>query len=65
MRWEGQMEMLMPSGRWMTITVCSWDKMTDCLKGFTMWRDGFAFEVGAVEPGCSPTERYVYEGAES
>lgn len=39
----------------------SWDKMSYCIKGFTIWRDRTGFEVGATESGCSITERYVYE----
>lgn len=61
MRWEGSFEILQ-NVVWVKASIQSWDKMSDCIKGFTVWRDGFYYEVGAVEPGCSPTERYVYEG---
>ena len=61
MRWEGQIDVLM-FGKWQTRSIASWDKMSDCIKGFTVWQDSFSFEVAAIEPGCSVTERYVYEG---
>lgn len=60
-RWEGQIDVPI-GGRMQTRTIESWDKMTDCLKGFTIWEDRFAFEVGAVDEKVSPTERYVFEG---
>jgi hypothetical protein len=64
MRWEGTIEVDLEGGRKTDRTIASWDTMTACIKGFTMWRDGFGFEVGAIEPGCSPSERYMYETGE-
>lgn len=61
-RWEGQLELMLSDGKFSTRTIESWDKMSDCIKGFTIWQDGGGFDVGAIEPGCSPTERYVFEG---
>lgn len=60
-RWEGQIEEFR-YGKWQVVGIYSWDKMTDCVKGCTIWRDRGAYEAGAVEPGCSKTERFVYEG---
>lgn len=60
-RWEGQIDVMI-GGRMQTRTIESWDKMTDCLKGFTICEDRFSFDVGAVEGKRSATERYVYEG---
>ncbi|MFA7308395.1 MAG: hypothetical protein WC026_17190 [Hyphomicrobium sp.] len=59
-RWEGHIELRM-HGKMQTRSIASWDSMTECLKGFTMWQDGFSFEVGATDDGCSMTERYVLE----
>ena len=59
-RWEGQIE-IKRDGKWSTMAIESYDTMSACIKGFTLWRDGFSFQIGAVEPGCSPTKRYVYE----
>lgn len=61
-RWEGQIDVIDDFGKAQRRSIASWDKMSDCIKGFTMWQDGFSFEVGATEPGCSVSERYVYEG---
>lgn len=64
MRWEGQIEVLLPSGKYMRFSIGSWDRMTDCLKGFAIYQDGFSYEVGAHgdKQLCSPSERYVFEG---
>lgn len=61
MRWEGHIEEFRFE-KWQVVCIHSWDKMTDCVKGCTIWRDGFAYEVGAVEPGQSKSERFFYEG---
>ena len=61
MRWEGFIE-IFRSGSWMKMGIESWDTMSACIKGFTLWQDGFHFEVSAIAEGCSPSERYVYEG---
>jgi hypothetical protein len=64
MRWEGFLELVIEeTGGFLRMSVESWDTMTVCIKGFTLWRGSpGGFEVGAVEPGCSSSERYVYEG---
>ena len=47
---------------WHQRSISSWDPMSACIKGFTVWRDhGAAYEAAAIEPGCSPSERYVFE----
>ena len=47
---------------WQQRSISSWDPMSACIKGFTVWRDhGAAYEAAAIEPGCSPSERYVFE----
>jgi hypothetical protein len=61
-RWEGSIELMVDGGGWLMFGIQSWNSMSKCIKGFTVWRDGPCFDVGAIEPGCSPTERYVYEG---
>lgn len=60
MRWHGSLEILR-HGNWQRAIIESWDKMSNCIKGFTVWQDGGSFELASVEPDCSPSERYVYE----
>jgi hypothetical protein len=52
-RWEGSLELqVAESGGFLRMNVESWDTMTACIRGFTLWRDSpGGFEVGAVEPG--------------
>jgi hypothetical protein len=48
MRWEGWFEREIEPGRWMRQSICSWDTMTDCVRGFEIWQDtGWSWEVGA------------------
>lgn len=61
MRWEGSIEVKIDGGGWLRLSIGSWDTMTACVKGFSVWRDGVGFEVAAAEPGCSSAERYVLE----
>lgn len=60
MRWEGQIS-IWRHGKFSKRGIGSWDSMTDCLKGFTVWEDGFHIEVGAVDEKVAPSERYVCE----
>lgn len=63
MRWEGQFEMRHDSGRWQTHSLGSWNRMTECLRGFSIVQDGWTYEVHAngERDMCSPSERYVLE----
>lgn len=62
MRWEGQIDVFDARfQKWKTHSIGSWDKMTDCTKGFSIWMDQWAYEVGACEPGCKGPERYTLE----
>jgi hypothetical protein len=61
-RWEGWMDVLI-NDRWQQRSISSWDPMSVCIKGFTVWRErGAAYEVAAIELGGSPSERYAFEG---
>lgn len=60
MRWEGSIA-VWRHGKWQRTTICSWDRMTECLKGFKVYMDNFAFELSALDEKVSPAERYVCE----
>lgn len=60
MRWQGQIS-IWRHGKFSTRGIGSWDSMTDCVKGFTVWEDGFHIEVGASDDKVAPSERYTCE----
>lgn len=54
-RWEGQGEMLLSDGSWSTISVDSWDTMTDCVRhGCTVSKDGVSFDAHANKSRTHP-----------
>lgn len=63
--WDGQIEVLNPppgipwsgNGPWKTVQIGSYDRMTDCVRGFSYANEGFSLEFNADAPK-SPSERY-------
>lgn len=61
MRWEGSVE-IWRHGKFSSRGIGSWDSMTDCLRGFSVWEDGFHIEVGANgDEKVAASERYSCE----
>lgn len=60
MRWEGSIS-VWRHGKFSSVGICSWEPMSDCLKGFSIWQDGFSYEVGSTDEKVAPSERYVCE----
>ncbi len=59
-RWEGQIEVFQ-NGKWNVAQISSWDKMANCVKGFTIWREsGWCYEVGARK-AKSKEKKYAFE----
>lgn len=56
MSWEGQLEIFV-HGKWSTRSLGSWDRMTSCVRGFTISPDGFGFEINAIQE-LAPSQRF-------
>lgn len=59
-RWEGSIEVFQ-NDKWNIARISSWDRMANCVKGFTIWRErGWHYEVGARR-APKKTAKFLYE----